>query len=159
MLKKIFKTSSEKQTFNLGKKIARQLQGGEVLALTGDLGAGKTVLVKGIAAGLGVKNIVTSPTFVIMKVYNASRSGAAIKKLAHIDCYRVGEPELIEAIGAREYFGRPDAITLIEWAEKIKKIIPQYSIGIKIALKEGNKREIMISGSIDNIDLQMLDKY
>ena len=62
-------TTSAKQTFNLGKKLAAKLRGGEVLALTGPLGAGKTVFIKGLAAGLGIKQIITSPTFTLMKVY------------------------------------------------------------------------------------------
>jgi len=65
-------TYSEKQTFNLGKKIAKKLQGGEIIGLTGDLGAGKTVFIKGLAKGLGVRQAVTSPTFVLMKIYKTN---------------------------------------------------------------------------------------
>lgn len=151
-------TKSEKQTFNLGKKIAKTLKGGEVLALTGELGAGKTVLVKGIAAGLGIKKIITSPTFVLMKVYPV-RNGVSngvyplkaksyklkADKLVHIDCYRTTDPQEIDDIGATEYFGRSDAITVIEWAEKIKKILPRQKTGIKISLgKVPNQRIIEI---------------
>jgi tRNA threonylcarbamoyladenosine biosynthesis protein TsaE len=150
-------TSSEKQTFNLGKKLAKTLKGGEVLALTGNLGAGKTVLIKGIAAGLGIKKIITSPTFVLMKVYplKAKSYKLTANKMIHIDCYRTTSPQEIADIGATEYFGRPDSIVVVEWAEKIKEILPALTSRrrgepaghikkITIKLKDKNSREIMI---------------
>jgi len=147
-------STSEKQTFNLGQKLAKTLKGGEVLALTGELGAGKTVLIKGIAAGLGIKKIITSPTFVLMKVYPITNYRLPITKLVHIDCYRTTNPQEIADIGATEYFGRPEAITVIEWADKIKKILPRrrqgfggqarQKIEIEIKLKGENSREIII---------------
>ena len=139
-----FITKSEKETFLLGKKIAKTLKGGEVLALTGNLGAGKTIFTKGLAAGLGVKEIITSPTFVVMKVYSTPKSIKAINNFVHIDCYRVGRPEAIEAIGATEYFNRLDSIVLVEWAEKIKKILPKKSIRIEISIAKNNQRKINI---------------
>jgi len=135
-------TKSEKQTFNLGKKIAKTLKGGEVLALTGELGAGKTVLIKGIAAGLGIKKIITSPTFVLMKVYKLPAN--KLSNLIHIDCYRAKSFQEIINIGAAEYFGRPDSIVVIEWAEKIKTILPKQRLEIQIGLKGENAREILI---------------
>ncbi|MFA6255401.1 MAG: tRNA (adenosine(37)-N6)-threonylcarbamoyltransferase complex ATPase subunit type 1 TsaE [Patescibacteria group bacterium] len=144
-IKKIL-TKSEKQTHSLGKKLAKQLRGGEVLALTGQLGAGKTVLVKGIAAGLGIKKIITSPTFVLMKVYHLQPTTYNLPptQLVHIDCYRTSSQQEIADIGAAEYFGRKDTITVIEWAEKIKKILPSQKIEIEIRLKRQNTREITI---------------
>jgi len=141
---KKFITRSEKETFNLGKNFAAKLNGGEVLALSGNLGAGKTIFAKGLAAGLGVKEIITSPTFVIMKVYFLPKAENKIKNFVHIDCYRVSEPEAIEAIGAKEYFNRQDSIVLIEWAERIKKILPEKFIKIKISIVKNNQREIII---------------
>jgi len=135
-------TKSEKETYLLGKKIAKKLKGGEVLALAGNLGAGKTIFTKGLAAGLGVKQIITSPTFVIMKVYKIKNQKSAIKNFIHIDCYRVGDPDSIEAIGALEYFGQKETVVLIEWAEKIKHILPKKTIKIKIVIKGANKRII-----------------
>ncbi len=141
---KQFITKTEEETFLLGKRLAQKLKGGEVLALTGNLGAGKTVFTKGLAAGLGVKEIITSPTFVIMKVYNIVSSTKKIKNFVHIDCYRVGQPDAIEAIGAAEYFNRSDSIVLIEWAEKIKKILPKNSIKLNILITKNNQRKINI---------------
>lgn len=156
-------TKSEKQTYDLGKKLAKQLKGSEVLALTGQLGAGKTVLIKGIAAGLGIKKIITSPTFVLMKVYGQENkktrksrhqdyaknrdpdaSGQENKTIVHLDCYRIKSAQEIIDIGATEYFGRKDTVTVIEWAEKIKKILPRKTLEIIIKLRAGNNREIIM---------------
>jgi tRNA threonylcarbamoyladenosine biosynthesis protein TsaE len=134
-------TKSAKQTLNLGKKLAKRLKGGEILGLIGELGAGKTVLIKGIAAGLGIKKIITSPTFVLMKVYPVK---GKIKQLVHIDCYRIKDPQEIADIGATEYFGQEDTVTVIEWADKIKKILPQERINISIKIKGENSREIIV---------------
>src|SRR3989338_4674336 len=134
-------TDSENQTIQLGKKIATKLKGGEVIGLVGNLGAGKTTLIKGIAKGLGIKKQITSPTFVLMKVYPTK---GKIKKLIHIDCYRVKSAKEIEAIGATEYFGQKDTVIVIEWAEKIKSILSRQKIEINIKLIDKDEREIII---------------
>ena len=136
-------TKSEKETFKLGQKLAAKLKGGEVVALTGELGAGKTIFTKGIAKGLGVKSIINSPTFVLMKVYPVKRKN--IKQLIHIDCYRTTAAQQIADIGALEYFNDPQTATVIEWAEKIKVILPKQIIKIKIELRRENKRLITIT--------------
>jgi len=117
-------TKSEKETFDFAKKYAQELKGGEVIGLIGDLGAGKTVFAKGLAAGLGIKDTITSPTFVLMKIYQTG-GRKNIKTLCHIDAYRVKSAQDILAIGAEEYFNRPDTVSMIEWADKVKKILPQ----------------------------------
>ncbi|MFH0854612.1 MAG: tRNA (adenosine(37)-N6)-threonylcarbamoyltransferase complex ATPase subunit type 1 TsaE [bacterium] len=138
-----FITHSEQETKNIGKKIATKLKGGEVLALSGDLGAGKTVLTKGIAEGLGYRRIVNSPTFVLMKVYKIRYKLLNIKLLGkieyicHIDGYRIIYPDEIENVGALEYFNNPHAVSIVEWPEKIKKFLPKNTIWIDI--KYGNK--------------------
>lgn len=134
-------SASEKETFNFAKKFAKRLKGGEIIGLTGDLGAGKTVFAKGLAAGLGVKKNITSPTFVLMKVYQTKYPN--IKYLIHIDAYRLKTPQDLIAIGAEEYFNRPDAVTVIEWADKIKKILPRKARYIGIINKDENKRIII----------------
>lgn len=143
-MKKVI-TNSESETINFGKKIASQLCGGEVLCLSGDLGAGKTTLIKGIAKGLGVKKIITSPTFVLMKVYKLKAQGSRLKDLAHIDCYRVDGAEAIRGIGATEYFGQKDTVVVIEWAEKIKKILPKRRMEIRIKVKGENQRQFLVN--------------
>jgi tRNA threonylcarbamoyladenosine biosynthesis protein TsaE len=125
-------TSSEKETFAFAKKYAARLRGGEVIGLSGDLGAGKTVFVKGLAAGLGARATVTSPTFVLMKIYPVRKKSSAVKYLCHIDAYRLSRARDLLAIGAEEYFGRADTVTVIEWADKIKKILPKKTRYVKI---------------------------
>ncbi|MFA6322561.1 MAG: tRNA (adenosine(37)-N6)-threonylcarbamoyltransferase complex ATPase subunit type 1 TsaE [Candidatus Buchananbacteria bacterium] len=137
-------SKNAKETYNLGKKIALTLKGGEILALSGNLGAGKTVFSKGVAAGLGVKAVITSPTFVLMKIYHPKSKILTLKKFVHIDCYRVDGPMAIEGIGATDYFNQSDSVVLIEWAEKIKKILPPSAIKIKIKILKEDKREINI---------------
>jgi len=133
-----FFSTSEKQTFNFAKKISKQLAGGQVLGLTGNLGAGKTIFTKGLAAGLGIKKNITSPTFVLMKVYPVSRH-KQIKFLVHIDAYRIKSSRDLIAIGADEYFKRPDAITVIEWADKIKQILPKQVKFVKITINKNRR--------------------
>ncbi len=145
-------TNGEKQTYAFAKKYAKKLHGGEIIGLIGELGAGKTIFTKGIAAGLGIKKTITSPTFVLMKIYKIQnskfpalhkRSGAGkIQNLIHIDAYRIKNEQDIKAIGAEEYFNRDDTVVIIEWADKIKKILPKKTKFINIENKEGNKRLI-----------------
>jgi tRNA threonylcarbamoyladenosine biosynthesis protein TsaE len=132
---------SEKQTFNFAKKFSKNLIGGEVFGLIGNLGAGKTIFTKGLAQGLKIKKNITSPTFVLMKVYPVK--SPTIKFLVHIDAYRIKSTKDLIAIGADEYFNRPDAITIIEWADKIKKILPKKTKFIKINLQKNNSRKII----------------
>ena len=135
-------STSEKQTFNFAKKFATKLKGGEVLCLIGDLGAGKTAFTKGLAAGLGIKNTVTSPTFVLMKNYKAR--GGKIKYLAHIDAYRLEGGAQLLGIGAEDYFGDAECVTVIEWADKVKDIWPKTAIKIEFKIGKGDKREIIV---------------
>lgn len=137
-------THSEQETIEFGKKLARELCGGEVIVLYGALGAGKTMLVKGIARGLGIKKIITSPTFILMNVYKIKDLRFKIKELVHIDCYRVHKAQDIEDIGALEYFGRKDSVVVIEWPEKIKEILPKKKLKIRITFQERNKRILAI---------------
>lgn len=133
-------TQSEQETFNFASNFAKNLKGGEILCLIGDLGAGKTTFTKGIAHGLNLKKNVTSPTFVFMKVYDLKKD--KIKKMVHIDAYRIKSENDIEAIGALEYFGEPDTITIIEWADNIKKLLPPGCQFIKLSSLNENTREI-----------------
>ncbi len=137
-------TNSEKDTFKLAEKFASKLKGGEVLCLVGDLGAGKTAFTKGLAKGLGVKNIITSPTFVLMKVYDTSKNKCGIKKLAHIDAYRLSGGVALEEIGVTDYFNDKNCITVIEWADRVKDLWPQNALEINLKILDGDKREINI---------------
>jgi len=135
-----FTSASANQTFSFAKKFAMRLKGGEVIGLIGRLGAGKTIFTKGLASGLGLKKNITSPTFVLMRVY--SINSPQIKRLVHIDAYRTRSARDLAAIGAHEYFNNTDTVTIIEWADKIKKILPKRTRLIKIINRTSDKRII-----------------
>ncbi len=123
-------------TFAFGRELAGQLRAGDVVALTGDLGAGKTVLVKGIAAGLGVEQEVTSPTFTIIHEYRGGRL-----PLVHVDLYRLDSLQQALAIGIEDYLGG-DGVTVIEWAEKIEPLLPEHTRRIHLAIEDEHTRRI-----------------
>jgi tRNA threonylcarbamoyladenosine biosynthesis protein TsaE len=133
-------TNSEKETLTFGQEYGKKLKGGEIIGLCGNLGAGKTILAKGVAFGLGIKKNVNSPTFVVMKVYPIKKDN--IKTLVHIDAYRLSSERDLIALGAEEYFNDPSAVILIEWANKVEKILPKKTKYIKIKISGDNKREI-----------------
>jgi len=136
-------------TKKLAKVIAGRLHGGETIGLVGNLGAGKTTFVQFLAQALGVKENVNSPTFNIIKSYkiinqkspvaHRATGQAKIKNLVHIDAYRLNSPEELQALGVEEYFDDPCAITVIEWADRIKKILPARTITITLKLQRNTR--------------------
>jgi tRNA threonylcarbamoyladenosine biosynthesis protein TsaE len=114
-----FISKSEQKTLAFAKKYSATLKGGEVILLCGNLGAGKSVFARGLAAGLKIKNRVTSPTFVLMKVYKVLKN-KSITDFVHVDAYRVSAKDLF-AIGIEEYLNNPRAVVIIEWGEKVEK--------------------------------------
>lgn len=141
-------TNNEKETIFLGKELGKICRGGEVFVLSGNLGAGKTKLLQGLAQGLGVKERVNSPTFNILKIYKikkgVSRLGQNIKVFCHIDAYRLESEKDLTFLGVSEFFSQPEVVTAIEWAEKVKKIWPKKARVIKIKSLTEKKREIRI---------------
>ncbi len=135
-------TKSEKETFDLGASLAKKAKGGEVYTLSGDLGAGKTVFTRGFCYGLGIKNGVSSPTFVLMKIYKVKKH-KTIKEVCHIDAYRLKTRKDLEAIGAQDYFGRSDTVCFIEWPEVVDDFYKK-TIQIKILAKSEEERSIEI---------------
>lgn len=141
-------TKDEKETLNFAKDLAKGFKGGEIIALIGDLGAGKTVFTKGLAEGLGVEKTVNSPTFVVMKNYltslrlrGASESDTkkTINELVHIDAYKLSSGEELAQIGVLDYFKRDDCVTVIEWPEKVEDILPKKVIRIEIEIKKDSR--------------------
>ena len=122
----IIETRSPEETFELGKKIGEAAKPGQVYTLNGDLGVGKTVFTQGVAAGLGITETVSSPTFTIVQVYEEGRL-----PFYHFDVYRIGDIEEMEEIGYDDYFFG-EGICLIEWAELIRDILPEKRIEITI---------------------------
>ena len=129
----VVQTDSEAKTLDLGKKLAGLLKAGDVICLSGDLGSGKTVFVRGIARGLEVEAEVTSPTFSILNVYQA------IVPVYHFDLYRLENPEELFDIGFDEYVGT-DGIALIEWADKFPGNIPDEYLMVEISTKSEHSR-------------------
>ena len=137
-------TKNERETQAIGQAIGQECRGGEVLALVGDLGAGKTKLLQGLAKGLGIKTRVNSPTFNILKIYKGNKRTSSVKIFCHIDAYRLKLAKDLINLGVKESLGRPDTVVAIEWAEKVRAIWPKKTIVIKIKHLGEDKREILI---------------
>ncbi|HIY56507.1 MAG TPA: tRNA (adenosine(37)-N6)-threonylcarbamoyltransferase complex ATPase subunit type 1 TsaE [Candidatus Dorea merdavium] len=122
----IRETNSERETYELGLAMGREARPGEVYTLIGDLGVGKTVFTKGLAAGLGIQEPVSSPTFTILQEYEEGRL-----PFYHFDVYRIGDVEEMDEIGYEDYF-YGDGVCLIEWADLIREILPEHYKEIRI---------------------------
>jgi len=140
-------TKSAKETQKVGRFLAEEISDKRehasgvkdknkavVIGLEGDLGGGKTTFIQGFAKGLGIKNKITSPTFVIMKKYDS---------LYHIDCYRIKDKDLLE-LDFNEIINNKHNFVVIEWAEKVKKILPKNALWLKFEYSDKNKRKIVI---------------
>lgn len=135
-----FTAKNEKQTMEIGREIAAKLKGGDIVLLYGDLGAGKTTMVKGMAIFFGIKKKITSPTFTLMNLFEIQKGD--IKKIVHIDTYRLqNEQELID-IGVEDYLGAADTVCLVEWPEKMKKILKNKKT-LKIKIEHLNKGRLV----------------
>ncbi|MCC8136885.1 MAG: tRNA (adenosine(37)-N6)-threonylcarbamoyltransferase complex ATPase subunit type 1 TsaE [Clostridiales bacterium] len=119
-------TNSEQETFSFGRRLGEKAKSGQVFALEGDLGVGKTVLTKGLAEGLGITEPVSSPTFTIVQIYEEGRL-----PLYHFDVYRIGDIEEMDEIGYEDYF-YGEGVCLIEWANLISEILPPQTVHIRI---------------------------
>ena len=132
-------TASEKETLAFGRKIGTLLEPGDVVLLSGEMGAGKSVLARGIAAGLGIEGPIPSPSFTILNLYETGRC-----TLCHFDFYRLsGAGELYEA-GLDEFIPAPDGVAVIEWPEKAPEALPEQAIRIRI-LGGGESRRILVN--------------
>ena len=167
---KIFITTDAKQTKGLGKLLAEEIKGGpasrrpvsnrqevssrrggKIICLEGELGSGKTTFTQGLLKGLGIKGPYTSPTFVVMKRYKRKLKGrklltkiqSSVQIIYHIDAYRVTAKNVLD-IGWEEIISDKSGIIIVEWADKIRKIIPKNSIWIKFKWLDENKRKIIL---------------
>lgn len=145
-MKEIHLTESAEQTQKIGKDIARKIiadgkkSKAVVVGLKGDLGGGKTTFTQGFAKGLGIKDKILSPTFVILKRFQIKSK--QFKNFYHIDCYRLKDEKDLLELGFEEVISDPENIVLIEWPEKIKKILPKDTIIIEFDFIDENKRKI-----------------
>lgn len=157
---KSFLTENPSQTKKIGEILAKEflktrprsreisLRGRSkkaiILGLSGELGGGKTTFLQGFAKGLGVKEKILSPTFIIMRKFKIPKPGFEYKNFYHIDCYRLQKPKEILALGFKQIISNPQNIVAIEWADRIKKIIPRTAIQIKFKFITKNTRKIML---------------
>jgi len=142
---KTISTTSGTKTQDFAKELASTFKGGEVVALSGDLGAGKTTFTQGFAEYFNITDHVSSPTFSIINEYSLRQDQGSVKKLVHIDCYRLDTPEELIEIGIQDYFDRDDVVVLIEWAEKVKEILPPKTQWIEFEHSgKENERKIHI---------------
>jgi tRNA threonylcarbamoyladenosine biosynthesis protein TsaE len=137
-----YRTASEEETVALGERLARALPPYGVVLLTGNLGAGKTMLAKGIVSGLGAAPAeeVSSPTFTLIHEYGNGR-------VYHVDLYRLEEPRELATLGLDELFDR-DAMVLIEWGERFGRFLPAQRTEIRIRAVDRDEREIEVTESL-----------
>jgi len=158
---KKYLTNNPLQTKKLGKFLAKKIlkeklkKEAQVLALEGDLGGGKTTFLQGFAKGLGIKEKILSPTFIIMRKFGIEGRKLNVEgrkttfntrpsTFYHIDCYRIEKPKEILDLGFREIITNPQNIVAVEWADRIRKIMPQNAIRIVFEFINKDKREITI---------------
>ncbi len=144
---KEYTTKTEKETRELAKDIAKSILKGKfrILALKGDLGGGKTSFVQGLAKGLGIKEDVLSPTFVIFRKLKAP---FPFEYFYHFDCYRIKDSKEILDLGFKEIINNPKNIIVVEWAEKIEDILPRETLVLNFEFLGKNKRKITPSSDL-----------
>jgi tRNA threonylcarbamoyladenosine biosynthesis protein TsaE len=139
---------SPEETFALGRRVARRVKRGTVIALRGGLGSGKTCFAKGVAAGLGVRETVTSPTYTIISEYQAETPPAGIEgpfSLYHIDAYRLDGDDDFENTGGRELIGG-GGVSVIEWSERIERSLPAGAVRLELEIRENGERVFRARG-------------
>ncbi len=125
MVRKI-ESYSEKDTFDTARKLAEVSKKGDIYALVGDLGVGKTAFAKGFAEGLGIRESIVSPTFTILQIYESGRM-----PLYHFDVYRIGDVSEMDEIGYEDCFWG-DGVSLVEWADIVRDIFPENTVKVTI---------------------------
>ena len=122
----VWETADSQETYRLGERLGRQAKPGQIYCLDGDLGVGKTVFAKGFAAGLGITEPVSSPTFTILQQYDQG-----LMPLYHFDVYRIGTAEEMEEIGYEDFF-YGTGVCLIEWSRQIEELLPEDAVRVRI---------------------------
>lgn len=138
MIRKEFITSSPEESIALAQQFGKLLRAGDVIAYSGDLGAGKTTFTRGIALGMGLPDLVTSPTFALVHVY-----GKPPLQLCHFDMYRITDPEELETTGYYDYLPE-ESVFVIEWSENILSALPEQMIKIQIESLHEEQRKIIL---------------
>ena len=140
---KILTSRSVDETVDVARQFAKELKAGDVIALEGGLGSGKTTFVKGLAQGLGLKKTdeVTSPTFTLLHIYPTRIP------LYHFDLYRLDRPGEIAAIGFEEFVNQREGIVCVEWAEKAGERLPKNALRIRFETEDEHSRKIFLPSS------------
>ncbi len=139
----VIETESAEQTRALAARLAARLAGGDVLALAGDLGTGKTAFTQGIAAGLGIRAAITSPTFILVNRYSAPDG----RTLHHADCYRLADaPAEMWDIGLTDLYADETAIVVIEWADRIPGLLPDGYLEVRFTYLDEERRRLCFIG-------------
>jgi len=138
--KQTIETHSEAETEDFARQLAAEIRPGTVLALHGDLGAGKTVFTRGFARGLGVTEAVSSPTYTILQEYRLP----ADHRLYHLDLYRINNYVAALGFGVEEYLEDPEAYIIAEWPERIKELLPETTLHIRLEHVDENTRRITV---------------
>lgn len=127
----VYITKNAEETFELGRRIGHSLVGGEIIALQGDLGAGKTTLAQGIASGLGITSRITSPTFIIQRSYEVLSGKNSVKSFYHVDLYRLSQADDdAQELGITHEWGRPENVFVIEWPDRLSHLPPHITIDL-----------------------------
>lgn len=132
-------TNSSKETQKLGERFAGELKGGDFIAFYGELGSGKTTFIQGLAKGLGITRRIISPTFIIMRTYDL-RS----KTFYHVDLYRTESKHNLLGIGLDQVIEDKSGIVALEWAEKMRDMLPKQRVDINFEYLGDNKRKIIV---------------
>ncbi len=140
-----FRAKSKEETQKIATRVAKRYKKGGVVALVGELGAGKTTFTQGFAKALGIKEKIISPTFILMRSHPLpSSTGASKMVLYHVDLYRLEGEQLKVEFGLKEIMSIPNNLVLIEWADKIKDQLPKDTLFITFKKISENEREITI---------------
>lgn len=139
---KVFITKTSKETQKLGYDFGKVLEKGDIVCLYGDLGSGKTTFVQGLAEGLGIKQRIISPTFIIVRNYKIKNYESGIMNFYHVDLYRIEREKELEGLGLGEVLNDNLNIVVIEWAERMLSLLPKKRIDIKFFYEKNNIRRI-----------------
>ena len=140
-----YATASPEETQKVAAEFAKRLSGGDILALEGDLGGGKTTFVQGLVKALGYGGPVTSPTFTIMNLYPLPDHPRNIHQICHVDFYRLKNTEDLTHVGIMDYLGDPKTLMVIEWAQRAAEVLPPSTQHIRFQFVNIDERVITIS--------------
>jgi tRNA threonylcarbamoyladenosine biosynthesis protein TsaE len=143
-------TNNRSQTEKIGGSFAKSIlkrypaKRAIVFGLEGDLGGGKTTFLQGFARGLGIREKILSPTFILMR--RSEIKNSCFENFYHLDCYRIENPKDILSLGLKRIIANPRNIVAVEWADRIKRILPRESVMLKFEFIDKNKRKIIVRG-------------